>query len=81
MQHKQAYQITVTLDVPAHELGQVLIAAIDAALHNVQTNQSVHWFYEGEAVPFKVYQQCEFNALMALYEDDVVLDLMYDGEE
>jgi hypothetical protein len=81
MNEKQAYQITVTVDVSEHELGGVLIAAIEDALRHIQTPRALHWFCEGKTVPFQVYQECEFNALMALYDQDVVLDLAYNREE
>jgi hypothetical protein len=80
MNDKQAYQITVTVDVSDHELSGVLIAAIEEALRHIHTERAFHWFCEGETVAFQVYQECEFNAIMAQYDQDVVLDLAYNKE-
>jgi hypothetical protein len=81
MNDKQAYQITVTLDIADHELGRVLIATIEDALRHVQTNRAFHWFCESKTVPLKVYQECEFNALMAQYDHYAVGELGYGGKE
>ena len=69
MKENQAYQITVTLDVADHTSGRVLLAAIDATLRSRQDTHAFHWFCEGEIVPCKVYQQCEFHAHMAVDEE------------
>jgi hypothetical protein len=76
MNNKQAYQITVTVDVSDPEVGGVLITAIEDALRQVPLNRVLHWFCAGEAVPFQVYQECECNALMAHDEQEAVLELV-----
>jgi hypothetical protein len=83
MHDKQVYQITVTLNVADHDLGRTLIGAIDEVLRSIQSTHPFHWFCEGERVPFKVYQQCEFNALMAIQNDMSTLgiDDAFDFEE